>query len=56
MRKVITCLFIALGAGALAIVCAYMQRGHWAVGSELVVPVLVAAALLYMKGDQNERD
>jgi hypothetical protein len=55
MKYYITTLLIALAAGALAVAGAYMQRGYWAVGAEFVVPVIVTIALLYMKGEENEK-
>lgn len=56
MKDYIITLLIALAAGALAITGAYIQRGYWAVGAEYVVPVIVTIALLYMKGEDHERN
>lgn len=54
MKSILTNVLIALVIGVIAVVCAYFQRGYWAVGFELFVPVIAAALLLFMEGEENE--
>ena len=39
--------------GILVIAAAYHQRGYWAVGAEVVLPVILLAVL--MKAEKKER-
>ena len=55
MKKIILTLLVSVAAGALAIYGAYLTRGYLAVGAEWAVPVLTAALLLYMEGEENEQ-
>lgn len=55
MKKIICTLILSIAAGALAVGGAYLTRGYWAVGAEWTVPVITAALLLYMEGEENEQ-
>lgn len=56
MRKYIIAIITALAAGAIAVAGAYVQRGYWAVGAEYLVPIAVAATLLFMEGEEDEQN
>ena len=54
MKKIIITLLLSIAAGAIAVGGAYLTRGYWAVGAEWTVPVITAALLLYMEGEEHE--
>ena len=46
-------LILALTFGVLASMAAYYQRGCWAVGIEVILPILLLAGLLKREGKQS---
>ena len=50
MRRLLPELILSLLFGILAIAAAYHQRGYWAVGAEVVLPVIFLVVLL--KGER----
>lgn len=55
-KKYLFILLTAIAVLALGIVCAYNERGYWAYGSEFLLPVAVAVAMLPKKGDKDEQN
>ena len=39
--------------GILVITAAYHQRGYWAVGAEVVLPVILLMVFMKMKGEKE---
>ena len=53
MRRLLPELISSLLFGILVLAAAYYQRGYWAVGAEVVLPVILLVAL--MKTEKKER-
>ena len=54
MRRLLPELILSLLFGILVITAAYHQRGYWAVGAEVVLPVILLVVLL--KAEKKERN
>lgn len=50
MRRLLPELILSLLFGILVLAAAYYQRGYWAVGAEVVLPVILLVVLL--KGER----
>lgn len=52
MRRLLPELILSLLFGILVLAAAYYQRGYWAVGAEVVLPVIFLVVLL--KAEREE--
>lgn len=54
MRRLLPELILSLLFGILVLAAAHYQRGYWAVGAEVVLPVILLVVL--MKTEENEKE
>lgn len=54
MRRLLPELILSLLFGILVLAAAHYQRGYWAVGVEVVLPVILLVVL--MKTEENEKE
>lgn len=54
MRRLLPELISSLLFGILVLAAAHYQRGYWAVGAEVVLPVILLAVL--MKTEEKEKE
>ena len=53
MRRLLPELISSLLFGILVLAAAHYQRGYWAVGAEVVLPVILLMVFMKMKGEKE---